>query len=168
MALITCGKCRKQYDSDPKFFENASEVCCPFCGSKLVGGSSKEDRSIKFDPLLIIPFLFAAIGLIYIFLKVPSLGFIFLLMIGIAIFLIVIARPKNEAEAQAMREYRQKQEIEKEAIKYNNYKYTCPMCGSKKIKNISTVSKVVSMEVLGLASSKIGKSYECEECKYKW
>ena len=75
---------------------------------------------------------------------------------------------KNEREKEReTQEFLQKQKDEKEAKKYNNYKYKCPMCGSNKIANISTAKKVVSAEILGLASAKIGKTYQCDECKYR-
>lgn len=60
------------------------------------------------------------------------------------------------------------QKAEKEAKKYNHYRYKCPMCQSNKIMNISTVKKAVSAEMLGLASDKIGKTYQCDDCKYMW
>lgn len=52
--------------------------------------------------------------------------------------------------------------------KYNDYKFTCPMCGSKKVKKIGTVNRAASVAAVGLASSKIGKQYECDDCKHKW
>ena len=73
---------------------------------------------------------------------------------------------ENEREKEReTQEFLQKQKDEKEAKKYNNYKYKCPMCGSNKIANISTAKKVVSAEMLGLASDKIGKTYLLELCK---
>ena len=78
---------------------------------------------------------------------------------------------KRAKEEQRLREYQeslQKQQEETEMKKYNNYKYKCPMCSSNKIMNISTAKKVVSTELLGLASNKIGKTYQCDECKYMW
>lgn len=44
----------------------------------------------------------------------------------------------------------------------------CPVCGSAKIKKISAVNRMVSVFVTGLASSKLGKQYECLNCKHKW
>ena len=59
-----------------------------------------------------------------------------------------------------------KQNWDKE--KYNDYKFTCPMCGSKKVKKIGNVNRAASVVTMGLASSKIGKQYECDDCKHKW
>lgn len=59
-----------------------------------------------------------------------------------------------------------KQNWDKE--KYNDYRLTCPVCGSNKVKRIGTVNRVASVAAVGLASSKIGKQYECDSCKHKW
>lgn len=52
--------------------------------------------------------------------------------------------------------------------KYNGLKYTCPMCGSHKIKNIGTAKKVGGVLAVGLASQNVGKNYQCDDCNYKW
>lgn len=44
----------------------------------------------------------------------------------------------------------------------------CPVCGSKNVAKISTLNRSVSVATVGLASSKIGKQYECKNCKHKW
>ena len=44
----------------------------------------------------------------------------------------------------------------------------CPTCGSTNVKHISTLNRAVSIGVFGLFSSKIGKNYECLDCKAKW
>lgn len=46
--------------------------------------------------------------------------------------------------------------------------YLCPNCGKKAGHEISVVKKSVSVATFGLASNKIGKTYECKNCKYKW
>lgn len=51
---------------------------------------------------------------------------------------------------------------------YNFYMYECPMCKSRKVKKISTERKAGSILVSGLASSNIGRNYQCDDCKYKW
>ena len=52
--------------------------------------------------------------------------------------------------------------------KYNNYMYKCPVCGSKKVTKISQASRTASVGFWGLASDKIGKQYECNNCWHKW
>ena len=44
----------------------------------------------------------------------------------------------------------------------------CPTCGSTNIKRITTANRAVSVLTLGILSSKIGKNYECLDCKAKW
>lgn len=44
----------------------------------------------------------------------------------------------------------------------------CPVCGSLNIKKISTANRYISVHTVGLASSKIGKQYECKSCHHKW
>ena len=50
----------------------------------------------------------------------------------------------------------------------NNNQLKCPVCGSTNVKRISTLNRIVSVAAVGLASSKIGKQYECKNCKHKW
>lgn len=54
------------------------------------------------------------------------------------------------------------------AKEYNNYQYTCPMCGKHRIKNIGTGKKVAGVIAVGLASKNIGKNYQCQDCGYRW
>ena len=65
-------------------------------------------------------------------------------------------------------QYRREQKEREERAKYNNLMYTCPMCSSKKIKSIDTTERGVSVAMFGMSSGKIGKCYECDNCKYKW
>lgn len=44
----------------------------------------------------------------------------------------------------------------------------CPACGSRNTNRISTINRTASVATFGLASSKIGKQYECKACKHKW
>ena len=50
----------------------------------------------------------------------------------------------------------------------NNNQLKCPICGSTNVNRISTLDRTVSVATVGLASSKIGKQYECKKCKHKW
>ena len=60
-------------------------------------------------------------------------------------------------------------------IEYNyNYstpkvnKVKCPACGSTNCKGISALNRTVSVATMGIASSKIGKQFECNNCGYKF
>lgn len=44
----------------------------------------------------------------------------------------------------------------------------CPHCQSTSISKISALSRSVSVGLFGLASSKIGKTMQCNRCGYKW
>ena len=44
----------------------------------------------------------------------------------------------------------------------------CPTCGSTNVKRITTANRAVSVLTLGILSGKIGKNYECLDCKAKW
>ncbi len=44
----------------------------------------------------------------------------------------------------------------------------CPTCGSTNVKHISTLNRAVSIGMLGIFSGKIGKNYECLDCKSRW
>ena len=44
----------------------------------------------------------------------------------------------------------------------------CPTCGSTNVQPIGTGEKVISGALFGLFSTKIRKSYKCNNCKYMW
>ncbi len=44
----------------------------------------------------------------------------------------------------------------------------CPTCGSTNVKKISGGKRWLGVGLFGLASSNIGKTYECKNCQYKW
>ena len=60
-----------------------------------------------------------------------------------------------------------RKEIQEHQEKQSNIP-KCPTCGSTNVKHISTLNRAVSIGVFGLFSSKIGKNYECLNCKSKW
>lgn len=76
-----------------------------------------------------------------------------------------------KTSAQEARERVQRSVERQEAAKQrrmNPNNIHCPTCGSNKIEKISGVSRAASVGVFGLASSKIGKTFECKNCGYKW
>lgn len=69
----------------------------------------------------------------------------------------------------------QKFEVQKTAAPAENisiprptYGLKCPVCQSKNVKRISNTSRAISVELMGLASSKIAKQYQCKDCKHMW
>lgn len=54
----------------------------------------------------------------------------------------------------------------KPAEPFNPYrnKVTCKYCGSYLVKEISSVSRLFSVGLFGLASSKVGKQWHCNSC----
>ena len=69
------------------------------------------------------------------------------------------------AVAERIAQYEREDEVRRQE---NLAKPHCPTCGSTDVQPISTVKRVASTAVMGLASSTIGKSYECKKCGYKW
>lgn len=67
---------------------------------------------------------------------------------------------QQEAENKA-RNDRYRQEIDLAHPK-------CPQCGQTDTRRISNINRATSVAFWGLASSKIGKQYECQRCNHKW
>ena len=44
----------------------------------------------------------------------------------------------------------------------------CPTCGSTNVHPISAGKKAVGFLTVGVFSKNFGKSYECDDCKYRW
>lgn len=87
---------------------------------------------------------------------------------GILIAKLCDACGESKMGKDGWRDFQKAVHEDEEKKKYNNYMFTCPMCGSKKVKKISDLSRTASIAMLGVASSKIGKQYECDNCKHKW
>lgn len=62
--------------------------------------------------------------------------------------------------------YGREKNVNEKFVSYVGLK--CPVCGSLSVKRISTVSRLTSVAMVGIASSKIGKQYQCNNCKHKW
>ncbi len=72
---------------------------------------------------------------------------------------------KKEAKLWEAIEQKKREEEEQELSKLP----ACPICGSKlHVKRISTLNRAASVTAWGLASSKIGKQYKCENCGHMW
>lgn len=44
----------------------------------------------------------------------------------------------------------------------------CPSCGSSNVSKIGAINRAVSIQIWGLASSKIGKTHKCNNCGTTW
>lgn len=77
-----------------------------------------------------------------------------------------MGQPAKTPEEERREKQRAKACAERE--KYNGFKYTCPMCGSHKVKNIGAGRKLAGVATLGLASKSIGRNYQCNHCNYRW
>lgn len=77
-------------------------------------------------------------------------------------------------EVEKLMQIKKAENAKKEAIKKQNDEIQalshpkCPNCGSTNTKQISNVNRVASVAMWGLASSKIGKQYQCNRCNHKW
>ncbi len=58
-----------------------------------------------------------------------------------------------------------KQEADRKTAAKHPPVITCPYCQSTDTKKISSTSKFVSTGLFGIASSKIGKNFHCNNCK---
>lgn len=94
-----------------------------------------------------------------------------LLAISGACFLlvkIIDAWGTSQMGEQGWKDFQDAVQEEKSKKEYNNYAFSCPMCRSNKVKKISDLNRVASVATLGVASSKIGKQWECDNCHHKW
>lgn len=58
------------------------------------------------------------------------------------------------------------QQIQRQQFLQNQPK--CPTCGSTNIEKLSFTKKAISIGGLGILSNKIGKTYQCKNCKATW
>ena len=86
----------------------------------------------------------------------------------------IINKPKNyfaqhitNSNNESNEEYfnRINQHTIKQSTKHNIH---CPYCNSTNVTKIGTVNRAVSVGMLGLASSKIGKTHKCNDCGSTW
>lgn len=185
-----CDICGNDYDDTIKVQEG--KIACPYCQQ-----AYEMTVNAKPTPILIIigaVLGLIAVGLLWFGAWVyPTSGWLLFVIIGMfsallcylfihSHFKLIKDRKVAQGDVNAFLERRKadtkkinelkenhnKSVQEKNEKMYNGYKYKCPMCGSNRIKNISTVKKSASVTAVGLASKTIGKNYQCDECKYMW
>lgn len=91
---------------------------------------------------------------------------------GIKQFEVALSRARSDFDSHSKAEERAKQLRQAERLRQEEIegaKYPqCPNCGSLQTKRITTANRAASVYMVGLASDKIGKQFECPVCKYKW
>lgn len=181
MALIKCPECGKENISD-------SAEMCPACGYGIKAHFEREmqrelyKRKLESITMPNMPekenswFIVAGIGVIELCMSSISIIMFFggIITIAVAFY----AREDNYKRAMEkynlavtdIEKYRRKilQEQKEAEERLINSIVKCPHCGSIDTKKISTTSRVASVAMVGVASSKIGKQYECKNCGYKW
>lgn len=75
---------------------------------------------------------------------------------------------KSQQEYEELQRRVQQKMIEKERIEKQQNTPKCPTCGSTNVHPISSGKKAIGFLTVGIFSSSFGKSYECDNCKYKW
>jgi len=82
-----------------------------------------------------------------------------------------IAEKKRELVEDGLRQYQQSEAYKKTKQEEERLSKlpVCPICQTKdNVRRIGTLRRSISVVTWGLASSKIGKQYECTRCKHKW
>ena len=104
--------------------------------------------------------------------ELTTMEFILILLaiagVGILISTLINVWGTSKMGKEGWKEFNKAVHDDEKRKKYNNYMFTCPMCGSKNVKKISDLNRASSIAMFGAASSKIGKQYECDNCKHKW
>lgn len=97
------------------------------------------------------------------------MGIIFfsLALLGVAYFLEYAMNGFDEKKVEEFRQ-QQREEGKQKRERELSSGYRCPNCGYNAGYPISTSKKVASTATFGIASSTLGKTYECKNCKYKW
>lgn len=75
---------------------------------------------------------------------------------------------KQEKERQRNIEEARREEQEKALAAKSANVPKCPTCGSTKVHPISSGKKALGYITVGIFSSNFGKSYKCDNYKYKW
>lgn len=191
MALINCPECGREKVSD-------TAHSCPDCGFAIQAHFEKikqekamekleremelkEEQTIQAIRLPDPPKLDKDQLLVYFIILISS---IFAWIMGlrilpgivfVSIFIVIVIeyyefRKKKEAYVEILADpdaYRRKKYNEPNKSFDNNIP-TCPTCSSTKVQKIGGIERSTSVGLFGLHSSKIGKSYKCSSCGYKW
>lgn len=82
-----------------------------------------------------------------------------------------LAEKKQELIDEGLHQYQQTEEYKRAVQEEDRLSKlpACPICGTKEyVRRISTFKRSISVVAWGIASSKLGKQYECTRCKHNW
>lgn len=94
------------------------------------------------------------------------------ILCGIGIFLFfafigfLIQKGEENRKKKNPTAWEQEQQKKEQAIarKYHYYAYTCPMCRSNKVRDLSFDERTDPIKSV----SRVGKNYHCDNCEYIW
>lgn len=75
---------------------------------------------------------------------------------------------RDEILAKQSAEFNAKMEHGKAILEEGSRTPKCTYCGSTNIRKIGVLNRVISTELWGLGSKKIGKQFHCNHCGYEW
>lgn len=193
---LECSQCGRIYKFKRGYFDEVDEngctspiqIECPNCKAKKrtqkSADSATGDNAWSADGRNL-SYLRVGIALIAAAMVIaqilPPLGPVLLLFGLAALGLHCLNRPRTPKDTDEEKEvapvsgevlHEQLKKMEQRdrdcAHRYNNYKYTCPMCGGHRIKTIGTGRKMASAVTLGVAGRSLGRNYQCDDCNYRW
>lgn len=143
----------------------------------------ENERKTK-QKMIILASIFTILAFLFAFVDVWELAFLGALIAIVICYLLYLCRGSVECIANDLhmaqtdiekyerimniRTINAQAQIRQNQAVYDAQHPQCPMCGSQNTQRISTLSRAASVAAIGLASSKIGKQFECKNCKYKW
>lgn len=148
--------------------QQKSKMAAPPITSDTVTQNNNTDTSSTFIGIGCLTMLCIPVAIILQMCGAYDISIFFMLpgLIGVLLFLFgdICSIAETLSTPEGRKEFKENSDREK----FNGYKYTCPMCGSHRIKTIGAGKKVAGVLTIGLASKNIGKNYQCSDCQYRW
>lgn len=148
--------------------QQKSKMAAPPITSDTVTHNNNTDTSSTFIGIGCLTMLCIPVAVILQMCGAYDISIFFMLpgLIGVLLFLFgdICSIAETLSTPEGRKEFKENSDREK----FNGYKYTCPMCGSHRIKTIGAGKKVAGVLTIGLASKNIGKNYQCTDCQYRW
>lgn len=198
MALINCPECGKENVSDSaiacpycgfnirEYIEREKETQYePYELSGVFYDDDRIERMEKiwgaFHIVKIVSIILSVICVITAFLissVAPAVSFVCAIILAISLISLLVSlftcwklekEILNHSREYAKTYAKQQNELMRRETELQLIQHPkCPNCGGRNTARISTANRVVSVATIGLASSKIGKQYQCYDCKHKW